>query len=240
MRIDLVVLVGGLGTRLRSVTGEDIPKPMAMIYDKPFLYYLLSHMINQNPDIDKIILAAGYKNSVISQYFGDKFQGKRVIYSIEDHPLGTGGAIRKAIGFSNKEESMVINGDGLSFIDFQKFTEDFQKNKSDIQIATYEIKKYDKRFDYLFTNINGKLESIGNMSPTDGPLYLNRGIYLLKSSVFDHSPNDKFSFEKVTLRDNKLNIYTSNLSGEFFDIGIPRDFKKSKKLIKDKFIDLKN
>lgn len=240
MRIDLVVLVGGLGTRLRSVTGEDIPKPMAMIYDKPFLYYLLSHMINQNPDIDKIILAAGYKHLVISKYFGDEFLGRRVIYSIEDVPLGTGGAMRKAVGYSDKKELMIINGDGLSLIDFNMLKGGFQRNQSDIQIATYETKKYDKRFDYLFTNTIGRLERIDNLPSKHEQLNLNRGIYILKKSVFDHSPSDNFSFEKVILRNYELKIYISSLVGEFFDIGIPRDFKKSKKLIKDKFIDLKN
>lgn len=236
MRIDLVVLVGGLGTRLRSVIGEDIPKPMAIIYGRPFLHYLLTHMISQNSAIDNIILAAGYKHAVIRQYFGNEFLGKKVIYSIEDIPLGTGGAIKKALDYSDKKELMVINGDGLSFIDFDKLEDDFQKNQSDIQIATYETKKYDKRFDYLFTSVGGRLERIDNLPSKDESLYLNRGIYILKKSVFDNSPVEKFSFEKIILRDKGLNIYTSSLVGEFFDIGIPSDFNKSKRLIKDKFV----
>src|ERR1035437_6460643 len=92
--MEAIILAGGFGTRIQSVI-SDVPKPMAPVCGKPFLYYILQSLVQQK--IEKIILAVGYKNEVIINYFGHKFQSADLIYSIEGEPLGTGGGIRKAL-----------------------------------------------------------------------------------------------------------------------------------------------
>ena len=85
-----IVLAGGFGTRLQSVV-SDVPKPMAPINDTPFLEYILKYL--QKNKVTKVILSVGYKWEIIQNYFGDKFENMELIYSIENEPLGTGGAI---------------------------------------------------------------------------------------------------------------------------------------------------
>src|SRR5512133_1369846 len=93
--INAVILCGGLGTRLRSVV-SDIPKPMAPVKNKPFLEYILANLCKSNT-VSRFVLCVGYKYEQIESYFGNSFNGIPVSYSIEDTPLGTGGAIVKSL-----------------------------------------------------------------------------------------------------------------------------------------------
>lgn len=94
MERQVVILAGGLGTRLRNVL-QDIPKPMADIQGKPFLEYLLKLLVQNG--YHNFLFLVGYKNGIIKDYFGDgsKF-GVSIDYSNEESPLGTGGALFNA------------------------------------------------------------------------------------------------------------------------------------------------
>jgi D-glycero-alpha-D-manno-heptose 1-phosphate guanylyltransferase len=87
-----LILAGGMGTRLGSVVKE-VPKPMAEVGGRPFLEYLLDYIKCQN--IKRAMLAVGFKNELIRKHFGKRFNGLDLIYSTEEEPLGTGGAIKK-------------------------------------------------------------------------------------------------------------------------------------------------
>ncbi|NDA64000.1 MAG: hypothetical protein EBX50_18525 [Chitinophagia bacterium] len=91
-----IILAGGKGTRLRSLV-KDVPKPMAVINSKPFLEHQIDYLISQG--IDKIILSVGYKHEIIINYFGDNYRSASIYYSIEESPLGTGGALFLASKF---------------------------------------------------------------------------------------------------------------------------------------------
>jgi D-glycero-alpha-D-manno-heptose 1-phosphate guanylyltransferase len=99
--MEAIVLAGGLGTRLQSVV-SDVPKPMAPVGDKPFLEYILRYL--KKNGITRVVLSVGYKWEVIKEYFGNKFDEVELIYSVEDEPLGTGGALKKAMSSVNSEE----------------------------------------------------------------------------------------------------------------------------------------
>src|SRR4030095_8606643 len=109
---EAIILAGGLGTRLRSVI-PDLPKCMAPVNGKPFIGYVIEYLYNQG--IEKFILSGGYKHEVIIEYFDSiktqpKTQNSKlktenllftthhspftIQYSIEEAPLGTGGAIK--------------------------------------------------------------------------------------------------------------------------------------------------
>ena len=103
----VIVLAGGLGTRLRGVI-NDLPKPMAMINGKPFLHYLFLYLTQQK--IKKAVLSVGYKAAVIEAYFGDKYLDVQIEYCREPEPLGTGGGIKKAFE-QVTDYAFVLNGD---------------------------------------------------------------------------------------------------------------------------------
>ena len=92
--MDAIVLAGGFGTRLQSVVKE-IAKPMALINDKPFLAYLIEYL--KGFGINNVILSVRYKKESIQNYFNASYHDVTICYSEEETPLGTGGAIKKAL-----------------------------------------------------------------------------------------------------------------------------------------------
>src|SRR5262249_2389027 len=97
----VLILAGGFGTRLASVV-KDVPKPMAPVARRPFLEYQIEYLKNQG--FKKFTLLTGHLSGVVEQHFGDgrKF-GVEIAYSIEQEPLGTGGAIRQAMESSSEK-----------------------------------------------------------------------------------------------------------------------------------------
>ena len=104
-----IILAGGLGTRLKTITNDIIPKPMVAVKGKPFLYWVLRYLKHQ--DINQIVLAVSHHAATISNYFGDTFEGIPIKYSIESIPLGTGGAIKQAFKMVTSDSAFIINGD---------------------------------------------------------------------------------------------------------------------------------
>ena len=90
---EAIVLVGGLGTRLRAVV-SDVPKPLAPVAGRPFLTWLLDHLAEN--DVRHVVLAAGYLAERVIDSIGREWRGMQVDYSVEATPLGTGGAVRQA------------------------------------------------------------------------------------------------------------------------------------------------
>ena len=113
-----VILAGGKGSRLKQVV-NDRPKPMALVRSKPFLYYLLEYWYQQG--IRKFILLIGYDYMKIVDYFRDTYKEASVQYSVEEYPLGTGGALLKLVEDFNLEDRFVLlNGDSFIKITLEK------------------------------------------------------------------------------------------------------------------------
>ena len=105
-----VILAGGLGTRLRSVV-SDLPKCMAPVAGRPFLFYVINYLRLQG--VEKFIFSLGYKHEIIEDYLKDQFSTLSYQCSIEEEPLGTGGAIQLACQKATEKNVIVVNGDTL-------------------------------------------------------------------------------------------------------------------------------
>ncbi len=122
-----VILVGGLGTRLRPLTLR-VPKPLVPIAGKPFLYYVLRKARAEG--LKKCVLLTGYKGEMIRKYCGSgKRFGMRMEYSSEKEPLGTGGALLNAGGLLSGT-LLVMNGDSFLDLDVKKFFAFHKKKKA--------------------------------------------------------------------------------------------------------------
>ena len=224
---EAIVLAGGLGTRLRSVV-KDVPKPMADVNGKPFLEYILDYLLNS--ELEKVILSVGYKYEVILKYFGEKYKDLVLIYSIEDEPLGTGGAIKKSLSFVNDKDILILNGDTFFKIDFFKFLEFHKSKKADLSIALKPMKNFDR---YGTVEIDSNYRIIGFKEKTYKKFGLiNGGVYLLKTEVFKEiNFPEKFSFEKEFLEKFYENLHFFGLPFDnyFIDIGIPEDYERAKR-----------
>ena len=223
--MEAIILAGGLGERLKSL-GINVPKPMLPVGHKPFLAYLLSFLTRNS--ISKIILSVGYQHEKITNFFGDSFLGVPIRYSIEENPLGTGGAVKKAIEHSEDEYVWVINGDTFFEIDLKEMLHSAFIQKSPLSIAVKPMENF-SRYGRVLINEERRILNFEEKKEFEKG-YINGGIYLLNSMYFLEKPlNDIFSLEKDFLekyvgKDDYL-AYVSD--AYFIDIGVPEDYLKA-------------
>lgn len=225
--MEAIVLAGGLGTRLRSVV-SDLPKPMAPVCNKPFLEYILNYL-NKN-GITRIVLSVGYKWETIKSYFGDNFKNIELVYSVENKPLGTGGAIQKAINLCREKNIFIINGDTFFDVNLQ----DLELNdNSKVVLSLKSMKNFD-RYGCVETDEKGFVTTFTEKGFRESG-NINGGIYFMSKNIFNEFDlKEKFSFEEFMQNNFKqLNISTKVFDNYFIDIGIPQDYQKAQ-------IDLRN
>jgi D-glycero-alpha-D-manno-heptose 1-phosphate guanylyltransferase len=225
MSIEAIILAGGLGTRLRSVI-HDVPKPMAPVNGKPFLYYLLNYLHSEG--IKRVILSVGYKHDVISSFFGSHFKSMDLVYAIEEQPMGTGGAVKLALSQSSEESVFILNGDTFFPVSLTGLREKHYQLGAEITLALKKVENND-RYGSVCLGADLFIESFKEKSASAETL-INGGIYLLnKKSFLDNVPGDRFSFEKDYLE--KV-VSTHCLGGcifdtYFLDIGVPDSLQKA-------------
>ena len=224
--MEAIVLAGGFGTRLKEVV-SDVPKPMALVNGKPFLEYLLKDLSKKG--IKHVILAVGYKKEIIKEYFKNKYEDIEITYSEELVPLGTGGAIKKALKLVKEEDVFIVNGDTFFDVDLKKMKKFHTENKSILTVAIKEMENFD-RYGSLVIKENRIIEFEEKKKKDKGKI--NGGIYLIKKDLLSRVEKENFSFEKEVLEDKKIEKHSYESEGYFIDIGIPEDyylFKKKQK-----------
>jgi D-glycero-alpha-D-manno-heptose 1-phosphate guanylyltransferase len=219
---EAIILAGGLGTRLRSEIRE-CPKALAPVNGIPFLQILLDYLVNQG--IQKVVLAVGYKWELIQNEFGAVYKGINITYSVENSPLGTGGAIRLAVDKIIGDHCFIINGDTLFKIDLAELE---KAHLSQQAACTLAIKKMTNVSRYGSIELDVKNQITQFKEKENYPVALiNGGIYCLnKTTLNDFALQEPFSFETDFLM-KKVNQF--KLSGVIFndyfkDIGIPSDY----------------
>ncbi|MFQ5824753.1 MAG: nucleotidyltransferase family protein [bacterium] len=227
---EAIILAGGFGTRLKKVV-KGVPKPMVNINERPFLEYLLNYLIEQG--IEKVILAVGFKFDVIQRYFKNQYKKLTLEYSVEKEPLGTGGAIKKALKLTKTESIFIFNGDTFFNIDLSKLYKFHRLKNTDLTIAL-KIKKNTNRFGSIDVDAENRIVHFEEKQPKKSG-FINGGTYIINKGLFEKlNLVEKFSFEKDLLekyyKDN--NFYGLPFDKFFIDIGIPKDYEKVKKEFK--------
>lgn len=225
--MEVIVLAGGLGTRLRSVINT-LPKPMAPICNKPFLEYIFQYL--KKNDVHRVILSIGYQWKSIKKYFGNIHNGIELVYSIEDEPLGTGGAIKKSMNEVINDRVYIINGD--TFFNVNLNCLHLQNN---YKLVLALKKMYDfNRYGCVKTDNSGVVIGFTKkMYHKKGNI--NGGVYLTSKFLFDnYNLEENFSFEEFIQKNfKKLNIKTVTFDSYFVDIGIPDDYEKAQRELKE-------
>jgi D-glycero-alpha-D-manno-heptose 1-phosphate guanylyltransferase len=223
-KTDCIVLAGGFGTRLKSVV-SDVPKPMAPINGIPFLSLLLQQLHQKG--LAKFILAVGYKSEYIQSYFSKNTFPFSVAFSIEDEPLGTGGAIRLAMKKAKSSTVLIVNGDTYFDFDVQNFVEQAILLDKECVLT---LKKIDNSERYGTVKIEGNCITQFIEKQFQKEAYINAGVYCINKSKFNLSLFPKqFSFEKAYLeaQAGQKNLFGIAADGYFIDIGIPEDYEKA-------------
>tara|TARA_Y100000389_G_scaffold115772_2_gene112941 strand:- start:11758 stop:12960 length:1203 start_codon:yes stop_codon:yes gene_type:complete len=222
-----IILAGGFGTRLQK-TVKNIPKPMAPIENKPFLFYLLSYLKSQC--FTDIVISVHYLKEQIEQYLGNNFLGLNIKYAIEEEPLGTGGAILNSLQYIDQNKPLVIlNGDTFLEINYQKLVKFYNDNSSDFTIALREIED-SSRYGSVEIDNSNLITNFAEKNIQKNSIYINGGVYILNSQIFsNYNLAKKFSFEQDFLCKYRESIrpYGFVSKDYFIDIGVPKDYQKA-------------
>ncbi len=187
-----IILAGGLGTRLRPLT-DNTPKPLLPIKGKPILQHILENL--KRNGILNIIISLGYKSEKVMDYFKDgSWLGLRISYTLENLPLGTGGAIKKAAE-NLKDPVFVVWGDNLCDIDYHKLYSSYQKYKKTVTMAlvpredveNFGVAKLEGDFIRSFLEKPKREDAPSNL--------INAGIIVLDPTKLQILPEGKSSIE---------------------------------------------
>lgn len=223
MKPQAIILAGGLGTRLSS-TVPGLPKCMAPVAGRPFLFYVINYLRSQG--INEFIFSLGYKHEIIEDYLQDNFTGLEYTCTIEKEPLGTGGAIRLACQHANTEQVLIANGDTVFKIEVDKFLKTHHDSMSACTLALKPMKEFE-RYGAVELNSDNSIKRFSEKRYVESGL-INGGLYLLNRSQFlSLEFPGKFSFEKDYLESTTEKLMGYVDDGYFIDIGIPEDYQKA-------------
>lgn len=217
-----IILAGGFGRRLRSEI-SDVPKPMALINGIPFLEYLLNKL--EQEGFEHAVLAVGYKYEIILRHFGSAYRNLQLSYSIENEPLGTGGALAKALGYMAENQALVVNGDTFVQINYGQFFIEASGSNKGVSLCAVYLQDASRYGTILFGENNLFYGFEEKKSGNTG--YINSGIYQVnKKWLLSRSGGFKFSFEKDILQRTAYHqdFTIHKKDGFFIDIGIPEDY----------------
>jgi len=224
---EVLILAGGKGTRLQSVV-SDLPKPMAPIAGRPFLEYQVKFL--KNNGFHNFCFLTGFKAKCVEDYFEDGSKwGVEIRYSVEEEPLGTGGAIKLAMVTSTFEKFICLNGDSLFTCDLNEFLNNASSNVT--SIALKQMHDFD-RYGVVKTNEQGDVLSFEEKKhQLEG--WINSGIYCFDRSLNSRIPEGFVSLESEVfpLLSQDQSLKAVKLEGEFIDIGIPEDYNIGQNLI---------
>lgn len=223
MRNQVIVMAGGKGTRLEPLT-LDTPKPLLTIKEKPILHRIIESLISYG--LTDIYISVLYKADHIIKYFnnGESF-GASIDYLKETEPLGTAGCLKLFEKHMNNEPIIVINGDVLTSINYDRLLDFHTKSKKSITICSA---KYEIPLEYGTLNIkNGNLISLEEKPVKE--YFINAGIYVINPSVIKRL-EDIERFDMTDLLDIYIktrSVAVFPMHEQWIDIGNHKDYKKA-------------
>lgn len=233
--IDVIILAGGLGTRLKPVV-DNLPKALAPVNGRPFLDILLGYL-NRWVFIKRVVIAVGFMaDKIIGEYGGTHRYNFNIQFSREDTKLlGTGGAVIKAVHqYTKTPDVIALNGDTFAEVDLKDFVSVHLKNGSEMAIALKEIKDC-RRYGTVAVNAEGRVVSFHEKSPHIRDGLINAGVYVFNRELFTSAKcadgdGGVISLEREFLpsllaKGGYISGYI--FSGRFIDIGVPEAYNSA-------------
>ena len=229
MDIKAVLLVGGMGTRLRSVVPSK-PKPLASIGSNSFLELLIRQLSHQG--IRRMVLCTGYLSDQIENEFGDGSAWDVAIeYSKEPHPLGTAGAVKLAQrNLLDSPDFLVMNGDSFLEIDFRQLIRFHRAHGGLVSMAVSRVPSA-TRYGTVAVDAGGRVVGFTEKTGSNSTGLINAGVYVFNRAAFGHIPDGPVSLERdVFPRLLDHGVYALEQHGMFIDIGTPEDYARAQQL----------
>lgn len=222
--MECIVLAGGLGTRLRGVVGE-CPKCLAPVAGRPFLDWLLDNL--ELCGFNHILLSLGHGSDAVRAFVAQRASRAEIECIVESEPLGTGGAIRLALGHAREDSVFVLNGDTWFDVSFREMLEAHREGGATATLALKPLRGFDRYGTVTLGEDGRTIEAFHEKAPCAEGL-VNGGIYLLRRDALQAMP-ERFSMEREWLEPQVatgcLAGYVSD--GYFLDIGIPEDYERA-------------
>lgn len=221
-----VLLVGGLGKRLRPVV-DSKPKPLAQVGFQPFLELLLLQL--QNQGFHRLVMCTGHLADQIETHFGDgEAFGLEIMYSREPEPLGTAGALKFAQQHLREvPRFLVMNGDSFLELEFSELIRFHIEMGGLVSMAVRGVEDA-RRYGRVQTDSDGRVTGFREKSGEDGPGLVNAGVYVFQQAVFEHIRAWPSSLETDILpRLLDEGVYALEQGGMFIDIGTPEDYARA-------------
>jgi len=221
-RVPVAILAGGLGTRLREALGER-PKVLAEVGGRPFLAYLLDQLAAAG--FRDVVLCTGWRAQEVERALGDAHGPLRLRYSAETEPLGTAGALRRALPCLEGETALVMNGDSYCDADLAAAFAWHRAARSDATLLLVEVDDT-SRYGRVEVDAGGAICRFVEKQPESGAGWINAGIYwLARARIESIAAATPLSLE----RDVFPGWIGSGLAGlriraRFLDIGTPRSY----------------
>ncbi len=219
---DIVILAGGLGKRLASVTGG-AQKVLAKIGDKPFLEILMDYIAHQGGR--RFILCVGHGSQDVEAYFKNKYRDREILFSREDEPLGTGGAIKQGSALVTSDCFLAMNGDCFCVIDYNRLIAAHLQHQAK---ATLAVTRMPDARDYgtIAISSSGAITAFKEKQPEAREAFINTGTYCFDRAVFTLADTpQKFSIEYDFFpRLVGRGFYAFEVENRFVDIGTPERY----------------
>ena len=214
-----IILAGGRGNRLKPIT-DYVPKSLVPIKNIPIIEWQIKYL--KKFGISEVIICSGYKTEMIEDYLKNRKLGIKITFSIENKPLGTGGAIKK-VGNKIKEKSfLVINGDIITNIDLKQLL------KKENSIASIQLKS---KFGILQTDQDKIIKFDEKKEIPD--IWMNAGIYYLNKEIINDLPNigdiEKTVFPNFAKKEKLFTIKFKNI--KWFSIDSFKDMAECSPVI---------
>lgn len=224
------ILAGGLGTRLRTCMSNR-PKALAEVAGRPFLDYLLNQF--KRAGITRCILCVGYLGEQIERNYGESYNGMHLLYSREDSPLGTGGALRNARPLMGDSLVLVGNGDSFFDVDIRGVLASFLRSGKEAAILLRVVED-SSRYGRVLTDASGAVTAFLEKQACPGPAAINAGLYLLPAQMIEEiQPGCPCSLEHeifpALAHARRLQGLVE--SGSFIDIGLPETYRQAQNLV---------
>lgn len=219
----VILMAGGLGTRLRPLT-QDTPKPMLKVGNKPILETIIKNFANHG--FVNITISLNYKGDIIKEYFKDGSDfGVNINYIEENTRLGTAGALSLLKNTPN-EPFFVMNADLLTDVNYSHLLDFHSYSNAN---ATMCVREYDYQIPYGVVETNeDNITSI--VEKPIKKFFVNAGIYVLSPNIFEFIPKDEF-FDMPTLFniliEKQKKVLSFPIHEYWLDIGRMSDFEQA-------------
>ncbi len=222
-----IILAGGLGTRLRGAV-PGLPKVLAAVAGRPFLTRLLDQLAQA--DVRGVTLSTGYMAERVEAEIGLEWRGMPVSYSRETEPLGTGGALRLALGRTPGDPFLAMNGDSYCAADLSALRAFHHARAARATILLTRAADT-SRYGRVETGGDGTVLRFEEKGGLQTPGWINAGVYCLSRKMLEDPPaGTPFSIERdvfPALIGNGL--YGFQGGGGFIDIGTPESYEEAQR-----------